>query len=117
MFGPFGLFGARFDWPEFFLGILAGLAISVLIVRIRPLMRGAIQVGQRETRKVSDGFVAGAKDRYHEELLTLVETRHVARAIFALREIIIPPRLLAPPPGIDPQQSDPVPQEFSISSA
>ncbi|MGA9190157.1 MAG: HEAT repeat domain-containing protein [Anaerolineales bacterium] len=111
MFGPFGLFGARFDWPEFVLGILAGLALSVLVIRIRPLMQGAIKVGQRETRKVSDSFVAGAKDRYHEELLALVETRHVARAIFALREIIIPPKLLAPPAGIDPEQSDPVAQD------
>lgn len=115
MFGPFGLigsyFGARFDWPEFWVGIVAGLAISILIFRIRPLVKGAIKVGRRETRKVSDSFVAGAKDRYLEELLSLVETRHASRAIFALREIIIPPRLLAPPAGIDPQQTDPVAQD------
>jgi HEAT repeat protein len=111
MFGPFGLFGARFDWPEFVLGVLAGLALAVLVTRLRPMLQGAIKLGERETRKVTDSFVAGAKDRYHEELLALVETRHVARAIFALREIIIPPRLLAPPPGADPQRSDPVAQD------
>jgi HEAT repeat protein len=111
MFGPFGLFGARFDWPEFALGALAGLALAVLITRLRPLVTGAIQIGKRETRKVSDSFVAGAKDRYHEELMAYSETRHAARAIFSLREIVIPPRLLAPPPATDPQQPDPAPQD------
>ncbi len=57
-------------------------------------------------QKVSDSFTAGAKDRYHEELLAQVDTRHIARALFRLSDILITPRLLIPPPRIDPSQAE-----------
>src|SRR5512137_785075 len=104
------LFGWRFDWPEFVLGILFGLLVAWGIRRALPSVQEATTWTKQRARTVSDGFTAGAKDRYREELIRRVETLHLARAILALEEIAVPPRLLAPQPPADPQRSESQPE-------
>lgn len=104
------LFGWRFDWPEFVIGILVGLLIAWGVQHALPSMLAASTWTKQRARTVGEGFTAGAKDRYREELIHRVETLHLARAILALEEIAVPPRLLAPAPAADPQRTDPLPE-------
>jgi len=104
------LFGWRFDWPEFVLGILFGLLIAWGARRALPSLLAASSWTQQRARTVGEGFTAGAKDRYRDELIRRVESLHLARAILALEEIAVPPRLLAPPAPADPQRADPLPE-------
>jgi len=104
------LFGWRFDWPEFVLGILLGIFLAWGALRLLPTLQSAGSEAKVRVRRVSAGFTAGAKDRYREELIRRVETLHLARAILALEEIAVPPRVLAPPPIADPQRTDPLPE-------
>jgi HEAT repeat protein len=101
------IFGWRFDWPEFMLGILFGLLVAWGIRRALPSLLEATTWTKQRAQTVSEGFTAGAKDRYREELVRRVETLHLARAILALEEIVVPPRLLAPPASSDPQHTEP----------
>jgi HEAT repeat protein len=100
------IFGWRFDWPEFVLGIALGLGVAWAIRRVIPTLLEATTWTKERAKTVSEGFTAGAKDRYREELIRRVETLHLARAIVALEEIAVAPRLLAPPASPDPQHPE-----------
>ena len=75
------LFGWRFDWPEFVLGIVFGLLIAWGARRALPSLLAASTWTQQRARTVGEGFTAGAKDRYRDELIRRVETLHLARAV------------------------------------
>jgi HEAT repeat protein len=105
-----GIFGWRFDWPEFLLGILFGICLAWGFRRLLPTVLSAGSWAQVRARRAGEGFTAGAKDRYREELIRRVETLHLARAILALEDVAVPPRVLAPPPNADPQRKDPLPE-------
>lgn len=104
------IFGWRFDWPEFLLGALLGLVVAYGIRRALPALMDMTTWTKQRAKTVSEGFTAGAKDRYREELIRRVQTLHLARAIFVLEDIAVPPRLLAPPLPADPQRTDPQPE-------
>jgi HEAT repeat protein len=64
-------------------------------------------VGQR----IGESLSAGATDLVRDELVRRAETMHAARALFALDEICVPPRLLAPPPTADPTRTEALPED------
>jgi HEAT repeat protein len=101
------IFGWRFDWPEFLLGGLMGLLAAWGLRRLLPMLLDATTWTKQRAQTVSEGFTAAAKDRYREELVRRVETLHLARAILALEEIAVAPRLLAPPTPADPTRTEP----------
>lgn len=105
-----GIFGWRFDWPEFVLGLLFGILVAYGAHRLLPQLLSAGSWAQGRAKRVGEGFTAGAKDRYREELIRRVQTLHLARAILTLDDLAVPPRLLAPPPEADPLRTDPLPE-------
>jgi HEAT repeat protein len=106
MFGPFGAFGTRWDWPEFFVGLASGLIVTWMIVRSKPLSKWVIGLVRSGMAQVNESMTAGAQDRYRVELAQRAETLHSASALLALHEIVIPPRILAPTTPTDPNQTD-----------
>ncbi len=104
------IFGWRFDLPEFILGIAIGVALAWVFTRATPVGRGALKWFGAQFHQVGDNLTAGATDRYRTELVIRAETLHLARAIFALDEIAVPPQILAPPPPADPTRTDPLPE-------
>lgn len=104
------IFGWRFDLPEFILGIALGVALTWAFTRATPFGRGALKWFGDQFRQVGDSLTAGATDRYRTELVIRAETLHLARAIFALDEIAVPPQILAPAPPADPTRTDPLPE-------
>jgi HEAT repeat protein len=105
-FGPFGLFGARFDLPEFFIGLAAGLLLVWTASRLRPVSSWLGKQFTGRVRQAATSFTAGAKDRFDVELIEQVETMHAAGNVLALSDILVSPRLLAPAPMTDPMAQD-----------
>ncbi len=105
-----GIFGWRFDWPEFVLGMLFGILVAYGAHRLLPALLSAGTWAQGRAKRAGEGFTASAKDRYREELIRRVQTLHLARAILTLDDLAVPPRVLAPPPEADPLRTDPLPE-------
>ena len=102
MFGPFGPFGFLFDWPEFIVGAAAGLLAAFLLGRLKPVFTWLGSTLGNQLDSLRSNLGARAVDRYQIELVGRAETHHLARPIFALDEILIAPRVLAPPQLTDP---------------
>jgi hypothetical protein len=62
-------------------------------------------------KSLGAGLTTRAIDRYQVELINRAETTHLSRAILALDEILIPPRVLVPPPPADPAGENDQPQD------
>jgi HEAT repeat protein len=109
-----GLFGYRFDFEEFLAGLIAGIILAWVLVRMRPIFTWILGLLQSQTRRLGERLAASSINRYQVELITRAQTMHVSNPIFALDEVVIPPRLLAPPIPADPQ-SDELPPEDTLS--
>ncbi|NIM94351.1 MAG: hypothetical protein GTO18_11675 [Anaerolineales bacterium] len=103
---PFGVFGIQFDLPEFFLGILLGIIITVLILRARPIVKFAREWISTGGKTVKLALTAPNDERYRQDLLFRLDNLHLTNNIFSLRQILIPPRLLVMRPATDPLEED-----------
>ena len=111
IFGPFGPFGIRFDYEEFIVGLVAGILVGLLLARLRPAFAWAIAWIKAQLGSLGTGLTTRAIDRYQVELISRAETMHLSRAILALDEILVPPRVLVPPARSDPSSDDAPPQD------
>ena len=100
------IFGVRFDWQEFVLGVFLGLGLTFALTRAFPYLPRLLRWSRGKARSLSETFRAGAADRYRTELVDRLQAAHLARALFSLDEIVVEPRLLAPPPPTDPLHSE-----------
>jgi hypothetical protein len=88
----------NFDGISFWLGFLAASLLMWLLNRLRPAFKQIQQnlkiraQASRQERSLSDEIRLG------NDTLRLCQQWHLAAPLFSLDEIIIPPRLLAPPP-------------------
>lgn len=105
-FGPFGPFGMQFDLPEFAVGVISGVVLLLVLRRLTPISDFIIGLVQDGVHRLREGFTAGAQDRYQSELIQRTETMHAAGSYLPLREVIVPPRILAPPPASNPQSAN-----------
>jgi len=102
------------DRTSFWLGFLAGFLFLWLLGRLRPgfsrLLRN-IRAGIVAARQKA---TAGADIRLRNEALRRAQSAHLAAALFPLDEVLLTPRLLAPPPPEIP--GDPAVDELDITS-
>ncbi len=114
MFGPFGPFGMRFDWPEFFVGLAIGAVLAFVLGRFFPVFSWLQQTLGTRIEAMRASMMAGARDVYRTEVFARAETLHIARVHFALQEVVIAPSLLAPPPAADPLRTEPLPEDSLV---
>lgn len=92
------LFNLYIDRFSFIVGFIAGIAFSFAIWSLRsnmPLILERIKAFRTTTqKKATNSF----DDRYRKEMLTASQSLHLTNSLFSLDEIIVTPRLLAPPP-------------------
>jgi len=100
------IFGFRFNIPEFLFGLVVAIVVLFLLYRTAPAFLWAVRLVGNRAKLLLDQFRAGATDRYKREMIGRAETMHLARAIFALDEIAVEPRLLVLPPPPDPNQEE-----------
>lgn len=96
------VFGYRFNLPEFIFGLVAAVVVMYLLIRMAPAGLWLLRLTGNRAKLLLEQFRAGATERYQRELIGRAETMHLARAMFALEEIAVEPRLLVPPPPPDP---------------
>jgi HEAT repeat protein len=101
-----GIFGFQFNVPEFVFGLIVAVVVLYLLFRMSPAFLWITRVTASRAKNVIAEFRAGAIERYRREMLGRAETMHLARAIFALEEISVEPRLLVLPPAPDPSQEE-----------
>ncbi len=90
------------DRLSFWLGVAAGVLLVWLLGALRPLLRQLFQAVRRRIAEARQGFLASTEIRLRNDILRHTQRLHLASPLFSLDEILIEPRLLAPPPPTEP---------------
>ncbi len=95
------------DPLSFALGFLAGTLFWFLIGRIRRLWVEMRQQAQERRQQEEEEKVQSLRTRYLRGVARRAQGMHLAAPLFTLEEIVLPPRLLAPPPRSWPGEMPP----------
>ncbi len=87
----------NFDRVSFWLGFLAATLFWWLFLRLRPALGQILQRAASAIRSSRLDAATGLETRLCNEMLRQVQNNHLAAPLFSLDELLIPPRLLAPP--------------------
>lgn len=102
----FGLFGTRFDLEEFIFGFALGIFTIWAIRRLRPVSKITLIWIREQIVALQENLTASTADPYIQDLVFRLDNHHLANPLFPLRQIIVPPRLIAPHPPTDPSTAD-----------
>lgn len=95
------------DSFSFWVGFLAGILLVWLIGKIR-LLFGQMAAQWREQQEAAQIRRSSSLEEHHRQnTLRLAQGMHLAAPLFSLDEILIPPRLLAPPAYTLPGETPP----------
>jgi HEAT repeat protein len=95
----------HFDRLSFWLGFLAATLFWYFISRVRPMLPVWRKQALAYFELVKQKNLAGMESYMRQETLRRAQRMHLAAPIFALDEVLVQPRLIAPPPVQDPQES------------
>ena len=90
------------DTFSFWLGFASAAVIVLLVYRFRRPLGAARQAIYDRLRGLRETLTSGTERALREDVIRYAQTAHLAGSLFALNEILIPPRLLAPAPPLDP---------------
>jgi hypothetical protein len=96
-----------FDRFSFWLGFLAGILVWWLIGRARPWLSQQFKLVRQKIQIARDNITASTDVRLRNDIIRHSERLHLASPLFSLSEIVIQPRLLAPPANIEPGKPPP----------
>lgn len=83
------------------------VALGYVLYRYRQPL-GELRAGLLERlRGVRQSLTSGTERSLREDLLRFAQTQHLAGSLFALNDILLPPRLWVSPPLFDPTQPPP----------
>lgn len=105
------IFGNFFDRGEFLAGIVLGIALVWLYRYMEPIRTAVSTWISERTEETVSRRDRSSSDRYRVDIVARAQSSHLARVLFALDEIAVEPRLLAPPTPSDPEDSDHVPED------
>jgi HEAT repeat protein len=100
------------DRLSFWLGFLSGALIWWLLGKLRPLLGQLWHYSIDRMRTARQDMIVDAEIRLNNDTIRLAQHLHLASPLFSLNEILLPPRLLAPPPPVEP---DVPPPAYDIS--
>ena len=103
------LFGHFFDYGEFIVGMVIGVIGAIIFIKLEPIRSEISGWFEQRSQEKGSRRKRVSADRYRTDLIAKAQAMHMTRAIFSLEEILIPPRLLAPPlaPGSDKEEGIP----------
>jgi hypothetical protein len=92
----------HFDAISFWAGFILASILWLLLGRVKPLLN-EIKEGMNKRQEVSKARAATGIEVHHRNaILKLAQGMHLAAPLFSLDEILLEPRLLAPPPHVEP---------------
>ena len=94
--------GFSLDKLSFWLGFLAGLIVWWLLGRARPWLSRAFISARQGLRSTRESITANVEVRLLNDVLRQAERMHLGAPLFSLGEILLQPRLLAPPVPVEP---------------
>ncbi len=98
----------NFDRLSFWLGFLAASLFWWIAVRLWRRFPQAKDVILNRFKNIRAKQAAGSDGILRQEVLKRAQRNHLAGPLFSLDEILVTPRLLAPPPQVDPDHPDPI---------
>jgi HEAT repeat protein len=105
----------NFDRTSFWLGFLAGFLFLWLLGRLKPLVIQGFTGLRQKISAARLAATASADVRLRNEALLRAQSMHMASSLFSLDEILVTPRLMQPPPLVQP--GVPPPEEEVANSA
>jgi hypothetical protein len=90
------------DRISFWLGFIAATLFWWVVNRFRPIVPVVVQRVKKLIHDIRERDLEGASNFVRKETLRRAQKMHLASSLFALDDILITPRLIAPPPGVDP---------------
>jgi HEAT repeat protein len=90
------------DTFSFWLGFAAAALIVFLLWWFRKPLGAARQFIYDRLRGLRETLTSGTERALREDVIRYAQTAHLAGSLFALNEILIAPRVLAPAPPLDP---------------
>jgi HEAT repeat protein len=91
-----------FNQISFIIGFLAGALGFWLVTKLRPALPGIAQGIRTKSRKGTSRLISGNANRLSQDMLRHVQGLHLASPLFALDEVLVEPRVLAPPKAAQP---------------
>lgn len=98
----FRSFKLSVDLASFWLGFAVASAFWFMLRAIRPLIGQMRENWQKSRQESALRAASDVEDAHRQTVLKAAQGMHLAAQLFALDEILITPRLVAPPPQIDP---------------
>ncbi|GAB4463736.1 MAG: hypothetical protein Kow0070_24720 [Anaerolineales bacterium] len=84
------------------IGFLLGVAATILVGRVRPLLRQIRENARQQRAEAQIRRTSGLEDNHRRLTLRRAQGMHLAAPLFALDEILQEPKLIAPPAQVQP---------------
>jgi len=95
----------QFDRISFLLGFIAATLLWWVFSRFRPLMPIYWEKIKRLFQRIVQENKQGVDQIYRKHIIRRSQNNHLASSLFSLDEILIPPRLMVPPPTTNPGEN------------
>lgn len=92
----------RLDRPSFWLGFIAGSLLWWVLLRLRPVLGRLFSDMRSRIQATRSELQTGVEIRHRNDTLRLAQRMHLAAPLFSLEEVLILPRVMAPPPPVGP---------------
>jgi HEAT repeat protein len=87
----------QIDRLSFWIGFIAGALFWWMLSTIRAFLPGFIKYLRELVQKIRDSASISIETRLRNDILNIAQKQHIASILFSLDEIVVEPRLLAPP--------------------
>lgn len=92
----------RFDQISFWIGFVGGIIFLWLFRQIQPIFQIMRENISARVSSVQQGISTSIEQRYRQDIVKMVQDKHLTAPLFSIEEIASEPLLLAPPPTITP---------------
>jgi HEAT repeat protein len=90
------------DKISFWIGFVASAIVWWLYGQVRPALATIQQIAKERFAAFKEDMGTSVEQRYRQDVVGLMQGKHIAASLFSLSEIAITPRLIAPPIPISP---------------
>jgi hypothetical protein len=94
----------RFDTISFWTGFLFAVLLAFVLFRLRHRIARLREAMAESYRTALEALTTTAGQGYRNDLMRWAQSSHIVSQLFALEEILLPPRLLVDPAPVDPNQ-------------
>jgi HEAT repeat protein len=94
----------QFDWISFVLGFGLTAFLAFILFRLRHRISSLREAMAESYRTALEALTTTSSQGYRNDLMRWAQSSHIASHLFALEEILLPPRVLVHPPPMEPDQ-------------